>query len=678
MKQNNSAAAFAFRMTLVVTFVSIFSIVLVSTFANASRTTRSTRPTHVQSAREPDATLANESPTGVRKPVAPFVFTVTNTNDSGAGSLRQAITDANSMGGGTIDFNIAGGGVQTISPFSALPTITQPVVIAGYTQPGSSPNTNPPNLGINAVILIQISGTLAGNVAGLTINANGCTVRGLVINSFEHDGIAVCTDNNVIGGNFIGTNPFGTMALPNGSGGNGGVILGFCGTSSNNTIGGTTPDARNLISGNIGAGVLVTAGSTGNTVQGNFIGTNVSGNVALGNTGAGISYSGSNALIGGTTLAARNVISANNRGIALGDQSNNLVQGNFIGTNRTGTVALPNPNEGININGGSNNVVGGLTNTPGAPPGNLISGNGGIGLDIFTSSASDTLVQGNIIGADITGTQPLGNSGSGINIAGHDSIVGGSATNARNIVAFNGSQCDAANAGIVVSGDAAINNAILGNSIFSNGGLGIDLTFPFDGTCGVTANDHCDADTGPNNLQNYPVITSVVSGGGNTSIQGSLDAAANTAFKIEFFDNPQCHSSGNGSGQTSIGSTEVLTDGNCNALINVTLPVNVESGHVVTATATDPNSNTSEFSACTVVFQGTPTPSPTVTATPTATATFTPSATPTATQTPTPTATASSSATATPTGTPSATPRSTPTPRSQPTPRVRPTPAPRP
>jgi hypothetical protein len=172
----------------------------------------------------------------------------------------------------------------------------------------------------------------------------------------------------VIEGNFIGTNPFGTMALPNGSGGNGGVVLGFCGTFSNNTIGGTTPDARNLISGNIGAGVLVAAGSTGNTVQGNFIGTNVSGNVALGNTGPGISYSGSNALIGGTTLAARNLISGNNRGIALGNESNNLVQGNFIGTDRTGTGALPNPNEGINIDGGSNNVVGGSTTIPGGLP----------------------------------------------------------------------------------------------------------------------------------------------------------------------------------------------------------------------------------------------------------------------------------------------------------------------
>jgi hypothetical protein len=238
--------------------------------------------------------------------------------------------------------------------------------------------------------------------------------------------------------------------------------------------------------------------------------------------------------------------------------------------------------------------------------------------------------------------------------------VGGSAITGRNIIAFNGSQCDVNSAGVVVSDDAAISNAILGNSIFSNGGLGIDLTSPLDGNCGITANDHCDGDTGPNNLQNYPVITSVESGGGNTNIQGTLDAASNATFKIEFFDNPQCHPSGNGSGQTFIGSTQVLTDGNCNGLINVTLPVSVESGHVVTATAIDSNSNTSEFSACTAVVEVTPTPSPTVTATPTATATFTPTAT------------------VTPTGTPSATPRATPTPRPQPTPRVRPTPAPRP
>jgi hypothetical protein len=189
---------------------------------------------------------------------SPMTFTVTNTNDSGTGSLRQAILDANSMGGGTIQFNIPGAGVHTISPLTVLPNITQSVTIDGYTQPGSSQNTNPPTMGINAVILIELSGTMAGNVNGLTITASNCIVRGLVINSFQHDGIDIqgsTSNGNVIEGNFIGTNTAGTAALPNGSAGNGGVILGFNGDATNTTIGGTTPDARNLISGNIGSGI---------------------------------------------------------------------------------------------------------------------------------------------------------------------------------------------------------------------------------------------------------------------------------------------------------------------------------------------------------------------------------------------------------------------------------------
>src|SRR4029077_14919775 len=119
------------------------------------------------------------------------------------------------------------------------------------------------------------------------------------------------------------------------------------------------------------------------------------------------------------------------------------------------------------------------------------------------------------------------------------------------------------------------NNAILGNSIFSNFGLGIQLEITGAPDCVNNTNDHCDVDTGANNLQNYPVITSVISGGGSTTIQGSLDSAPNTTFRIEFFDNVQCHSSGFGQGETFIGSADIPTDANCNATINVSLPVTV-------------------------------------------------------------------------------------------------------
>src|SRR5439155_22129035 len=151
----------------------------------------------------------------------------------------------------------------TISPMTVLPTITQTVTIDGYTQPGSSQNTNPPTMGLNTVLTIELSGALGGNFPGLIINAANCTVRGLVINSFQHDAIEIDLNGNTIEGNFIGTNAAGIAALPNGTAGLGGVI--FIVASSDNTVGGTTPDARKLILGNVGPGT--SCGGTGDVLQ---------------------------------------------------------------------------------------------------------------------------------------------------------------------------------------------------------------------------------------------------------------------------------------------------------------------------------------------------------------------------------------------------------------------------
>src|SRR5262249_8793037 len=149
----------------------------------------------------------------------------------------------------------------------------------------------------------------------------------------------------------------------------------------------------------------------------------------------------------------------------------------------------------------------------------------------------------------------LGNLG-GIMINGPGNTVGGTASGAGNIIAFNGTMCASPNdIGVAVTGDVAINNAILGNSIFSNGGLGIDLVGNDTGPGGETPNDHCDVDSGPNDLQNYPIITSVTSSGGNVTISGTLDSVASTSFDIEFFSNPACHSSGFGQGEHFLGST---------------------------------------------------------------------------------------------------------------------------
>src|SRR5947208_16287320 len=289
-----------FGLAIVLTGI---SLALVGFGRPARETTQSARYTRVRNSREPATTVPQKSPQ-LHKTTVPFVFTVINTNDSGTGSLRQAITDANSMRGGTINFNIPGSGVHTISPLTVLPTITQTVTIDGYSQPGSSANTNPPTMGLNAVLLIELNGQFSGsNFGSLIVNAPNCTVRGLVINRFVGDGIRVCTDGNVFEGNFIGTDPTGTMAFGNGSGAVGGIVFGFCGTPSNCTIGGTTPDARNLISGNAANGISLGSGS-GNTVQGNLIGTDETGTLALGNALVGVATGGSvsNALIGCTTV----------------------------------------------------------------------------------------------------------------------------------------------------------------------------------------------------------------------------------------------------------------------------------------------------------------------------------------------------------------------------------------
>jgi hypothetical protein len=169
-----------------------------------------------------------------------------------------------------------------------------------------------------------------------------------------------------------------------------------------------------------------------------------------------------------------------------------------------------------------------------------------------------------------------------------DNTIGGAGAGAGNVIAFNGGD------GVAVW--SGTGNAILSNSIFDNGGLGIEL---LELVFGVTPNDAGDGDAGANNLQNFPILTSA--SGGSTIIQGNLNSTASTQFRLEFFSTAACDPSGNGEGASFIGATTVLTDGSGDAIINATFPATVPPGHVVTATATDPSNNTSEFSACTLI-----------------------------------------------------------------------------
>jgi parallel beta-helix repeat protein len=711
---------------------------------------------------------------------------VVNTNDFGPGSLRDAIIYSNAHPGkDTIAFNIPGAGVHTISPLTQLPTITDPVVIDGYSQPGASPNTNGPGLGDNAALQIELDGSLAGSASsGLLVSAGGSTIQGLVVNRFAYFGIVLNTaGGNIVAGNFIGTDPSGAVAEGNGQDG---ILIGIYGgqsQSNGNTIGGTSTAARNIISGNGMTGIDIQP-SDGNIIEGNFIGADATGTIAL-STSAGFRsgvfiFGGSNNTIGGVTAEARNVISGN-QGTGAGVEiysvgaGNNQVQGNYIGTNVTGTSALPNstgvsaadgPLSAPSIVGGTflgaGNLISGnssigvslvhgialgnligtdFTGTSAVPNGrgvflnsdstlggttpaarNIVSGNAGDG--VFVANGNN-IVQGNYIGTDITGTVAMGNNGGGGGIfvfAGNNDLIGGAAPGAGNVIASNGYRevlvsnssthvtvqgnyigtdktgnvpmgnpswgfgVDIWNAdntrvvgnvigdryagvgiegagsfnttvqgnsiGVGSDGDTAIpngygvwlfggttnntiggtapgdgnviansrfvgveldtyynapittGNSILGNSIyntsaqeFANAGLGIDIARSNDlAVDGPNPNDAGDADAGNNNLQNYPVLTNVINGAGSTTIQGTLNSAPNSTFRIEFFANSAVKANGYSEGEHYLGFATVTTDANGDASFIVTLATSSTADQFITSTATDSDGNTSEFS----------------------------------------------------------------------------------
>jgi hypothetical protein len=527
------------------------------------------------------------------------VITVTGTGTTvavdGVVTLAEALISANNnasvnadvsnqnpggYGTDTINFNIPGAGVHIVGPTpgAPLPVITGPIIINGYSQPGASANTIA-NSG-NAVILIDVDGTNAGGgINGLTLGSGsaGSTIKGLAINRFTANGIVIQSNANTIVGNFIGTNAAGTARSPNGTfptSGDGVLIQ----NSSNNIIGTAAPADRNVISGNALNGVhivgTIIAPATGNKIQGNFIGIDKGGingvgsrtepapapGATEGNNLFGIEISGgTNNIVGGTAAGARNVIGFNAAGIDLtnGAQSN-TIQGNFIGV-------------------GANGVT---------PTGNLLQG-----VSLRSSSG---------FSAPLGPAQP-NEPGTSLN------LIGGTSAGAGNLIEFNGA------GGVVVfgnpvsaSGQANLSNAIEGNNIFENGRsvgsplpLGIDLSnqFAYPKDDGVTPNDSHSAPSDPNAFRNFPVLRSATSSGGTTKITGTLSSVANTMFRIEFFANDPDPLGLPPEGQQFLGFTNATTDASGNLSFNVSFIVSVTGDRLVTATATDAIGNTSEFSA---------------------------------------------------------------------------------
>jgi len=809
-------------------------------------------------------------------------FTVSNTSDSGSGSVRQAILDANANAGlDTIVFQIPGSGTHSIMPLSALPAITDPVTIDGTTQQGFAGRPR-----------VEINGTRAGNNAGLRLLAGNTAIRALALNGFAAQAILVQgPGTNAIAGNFIGVELTGTAARGNGlqgiwlNGSSGNVIGGtnaadrnvisgngdagiyllnaagnaiqgnFIGTtaagtaalananngvtlssSPGNVVGGIVAGARNLVSGNGASGIYVNGTtSTANIIQGNYVGTDLQGAARIANAGDGVTIQdGSGNIIGGVGAAARNVISGNSQaGIFLYGTSNNVIQGNFIGTDATGKLALgnsfagitlsnsrsnllgaatagagnvisgnrqdgifittnsaanviagnfvgvdvtganalANAFNGVTLNSANSNIVGGLTaaarnfisgnasfgiqivagatanqlqanfigtdalgrsavpnqlsgieimdspsNTIGSPgagnvisgnlldgiyllganakqnsvqanligtsldgtsalgnsragiglsdapanllggttagAGNVVSGNGDAGIYLIGSGATGNQIQGNILGADVTGSSPLGNRYEGVYVErASTNTIGGTVSGAGNQISANNTrgiwltnapwnliqgnwigtkadgatdlgnryhavECEAGANNTTIGGaagagnrigfsktiyagvrlrDGSTNNLISANSVFSNGGLGIDL-----GDYQTTTNDICDADVGANRLQNFPVLTQAVSGNG-IGVRGALNSKPNSVFALQFLASPGCDPSGYGEGQILLGQTTLATGASCATNFVAALPGSIPAGYVVTATATDSANNTSEFSACVTV-----------------------------------------------------------------------------
>lgn len=631
-------------------------------------------------------------------------------------TLRAAIEEANATSGAiTIRFDITGSGPHTIQPNSALPAVTpDPITFDGASEPD-----------YNGSPVIEIDGSNAGSgVAGLTIQ-RASIVRGLSIINFDDQGILLDgassnniqqnyigvasdgtvagnggngieitnsstgnliednvisnngmrgifvglsgSDDNSIAGNLIGTDPTGTSAMGNGY--EGLLINGVSGT----TIGGTYDRSRNVIVANGRSGIQITGGASSTTIQGNYIGIAKDGETAMGN-GEGTSSSGieitsgaTGTTVGGTSDGAENVISGNgSNGVLITGTAtaNNTVQNNYIGTNAMGDAAVANNADGIFIEGGANNnTIGGTTSSAR----NIISGNTESGITIYDGSSEGTssnVVQGNYIGADVSGTTDLGNGAFGVNVAfASQNTIGGSSSGAGNIIVGNGGNTSIGYAGVGIrvdggnqtvikgnrigvdvngdplgndrsgvlverasnlmiggtssgAGNTIANNngtgvtissststslgdAVRGNAIYSNSDIGIDL----DGD-GYTKNDAGDSDTGTNRLQNYPELQSV-----------SYDANANeVTVTYQVPSDPSL--TGSGSSVYDISVDFYLSDSSGNAhhllgtdtytatdynngptkQVTFTPQSSFESGDYVVATSTDANGNTSEFS----------------------------------------------------------------------------------
>jgi len=449
--------------------------------------------------------------------------------------------------------------------------------------------------GINAVANGE-SGIAMVAATNNLIGGNTPAVRN-VISGNAQAGIFVSglSRSNRLEGNYIGLDATGANAVGNiGSG----VLI----TNAANTfVGNATSGGGNVISGNADSGVILRlAVTSGNQVLGNFIGTDATGTTAIGN---GINYGvlidrAPSNQIGGATAGARNVISGNYDGVAIvgNTASNNVIQGNYIGTDYSGTTGVSNRFQGIRIEGTGpdiiyNTLIGGTN----SGEGNVISANGSSPMfrpGIYLKYAVGTKIQGNLIGVAADGVSPLGNLAHNVEIDFvTNTIIGGTSPLAGNVIA---NAIDPQRSGIRVRN--GIGNAILGNSIYNNGRMGIS----FNGVSPTLNDSSCDSDTGVNGLQNYPVPTNAVSDGFSTIVKGYLPSMGGQSYQLQFYASPAVNPSGYWEGKKFLG-TATVSLATCTNSFVATLPNTTPAGWSITTTATDPGNNTSEFSSTAVL-----------------------------------------------------------------------------
>lgn len=418
----------------------------------------------------------------------------------------------------------------------------------------------------NQLAGVEIFDGATSNVIGGAISAARNLISGNVKQGVAIDGLG--SDDNSIEGNYIGVNVGGAASLPNTLSG-----VEIFGEAASNVVGGAADGDGNLISGNDNNGVLADgAGTVGNIIQGNLVGVGPTGESALPNMWAGIRVSAGAQLtqIGGTAPGAGNLISGNlNQGIVIEDPltSLNMAQGNFVGVDITGTSAIPNGFSGVEIfNGCVSNTIGG-----GVGARNILSGNSNYGIYIHDTNTHANIIQGNTIGLDTTGTEPIPNQFGGISIlnAASSNQIGGTTFGSANLIASNNGY------GVEIDDVGTTNNSVLGNSICGNAYEGIAL---FSGDYSLPA----------------PSLTTAVLGT-NTTVTASLASSSNKTFRIEFFASPP--GTVNVQGETFLGAINATTGNGGTVNFTAGLGSTVPEGAFITATATDPNGNTSPFSS---------------------------------------------------------------------------------